>query len=72
MDTPELSRGEDDVETGNTPAWTPANGITPNAESVASPRDAAATGEQMSSPAKRRREEKERTRVSRACDRCKK
>lgn len=60
-----------DIE-GSTPAWTPANAITPNAGGATPASPEADSSGQRSPPAKRRREDKERTRVSRACDRCKK
>ncbi|KAH3920313.1 hypothetical protein HBI56_068330 [Parastagonospora nodorum] len=47
--------------------WTPANGIAESGAAT-SPPDTGSS----EPPAKRRREERERTRVSRACDRCKK
>jgi hypothetical protein len=58
------------VEPNAAAAWAPEDDISPQAESAAatSPPE---TGSGEPS-AKRRREEKERTRVSRACDRCKK
>jgi hypothetical protein len=59
-----------EVETNASTGWTAANGVSPQTDSGAamSPSDAGPN----EPPAKRRREEKERTRVSRACDRCKK
>lgn len=48
--------------------WSSADVTSPRTEN-ASPADGSATSEQR--PAKRRREDRERTRVSRACDRCK-
>jgi hypothetical protein len=55
-------------------AWTPANKTDASAQEIsasATPPDANASQQNLSS-IKRRREERERTRVSRACDRCKK
>lgn len=53
--------------------WDPAHEDDGHVENgiAESPPDASST-ELKSPPAKRRREEKERSRVSRACDRCKK
>jgi hypothetical protein len=52
-----LNRNHDLAEVTATSATTPSN---------------AESSDQRSPPAKRRREDRERTRVSRACDRCKK
>jgi hypothetical protein len=55
-------------------AWVPANRIEDQADDVTSgitPSNAS-SNEQKSPPAKRRKQDKERSRVSRACDRCKK
>jgi hypothetical protein len=52
-----MNRNHDLAEGAATSATTPSN---------------AGSSDQRSPPAKRRREERERTRVSRACDRCKK
>jgi hypothetical protein len=70
MENNSTSQEPSEVDAQPLSGWTPANGITPQTESGAatSPQDA----DPNEPPAKRRREEKERTRVSRACDRCKK
>jgi hypothetical protein len=70
MEAGNTPRGLSEVETNASTGWTPANAISPHTESgaVTSPLDAGSS----EPPAKKRREEKERTRVSRACDRCKK
>jgi hypothetical protein len=65
-----VSQESPEVDPSPSTGWTPANGISPHTESGAgtSPADVGSS----EPPAKRKREEKERTRVSRACDRCKK
>lgn len=65
-----MSEMPSDVATDASPEWTPASAISPHTDGGA----ATGTPDPGASdrPAKRRREEKERTRVSRACDRCKK
>jgi hypothetical protein len=70
MENINTSQEPSEVDAQPSSGWTPTNGITPQTESGAatSPQGA----DPSEHPAKRRREEKERTRVSRACDRCKK
>ncbi|KAF1937956.1 hypothetical protein EJ02DRAFT_447142 [Clathrospora elynae] len=60
------------IEPEPTTAWTPANASAIRMERPAASATPPDTGEHTSPPAKRRREDRERTRVSRACDRCKK
>ncbi|KAH6643665.1 fungal-specific transcription factor domain-containing protein [Boeremia exigua] len=63
-------------DTGASPhSWIPANrnsDVVDGALTSATTPSNAGSSEQRSPPAKRRREDRERTRVSRACDRCKK
>jgi len=63
---PEAYSDSDARSSAAVPAWTPANGMNLLATPEASP------GNGVTPPAKRRREDRERSRVSRACDRCKK
>ncbi|KAH7392262.1 fungal-specific transcription factor domain-containing protein [Phaeosphaeria sp. MPI-PUGE-AT-0046c] len=70
MEATSTPQGPSDVVTEASPEWSPANGISPPTDSGAATETPDAGASER--PAKRRREEKERTRVSRACDRCKK
>lgn len=67
---PRMSPGN--VEEKSSTEWTPTNGS--SASGVGGTANATPPDESRdhtSPPAKRRREDRERTRVSRACDRCK-
>jgi hypothetical protein len=62
MEAENMPQDISEVDESASTKWTPANDTSPHADEPGS----------SEPPAKRRREEKERTRVSRACDRCKK
>ncbi|KAF2850382.1 hypothetical protein T440DRAFT_111802 [Plenodomus tracheiphilus IPT5] len=71
MDGEKIVQGSPKSVEGKAPTeWTPANGG-PAASGPTSATPPDRPGNQQSPPAKRRKEERERTRVSRACDRCK-
>lgn len=60
------------MEDSGVAAWTPANGVGEPDEDPGRTSPDLNSGDLKSPPAKRRREDRERSRVSRACDRCKK